>query len=97
MFYILVGCPWLCAMWGRVGMHCEKRLELSGLGTFLPCENTTRVSSLAQLLNYHLGAWKGQYNLDILFKDHNGNNANKGKNEKKTTLYSESRPSKTIP
>ena len=41
----------LCAMWERVGMHCEKRLELSELGTFLPCENKTRVPSLAQLFN----------------------------------------------
>ena len=39
---------------GRVGMHCEKRLELSGLGTFLPCEHKTSVPSLAKLFNFLL-------------------------------------------
>ena len=35
-------------------MHYEKRLELSGLGTFYRAKITTRVPSLAQLFNFLL-------------------------------------------
>ena len=45
---------------------------------------------------YHLGAWKDRYNSDILFKDHNGNNANKGKNEKNYSIQNRD-PQKLFP